>query len=84
MNVATKKALVAPTMNTLLFRIRKMLIAVDTKWNSSFDVVRPYLDQHLAIALTLVSPATRKDHKDIDTLTYNDIYNAECVMSFLS
>ena len=88
LNLATKKALGVPTMNTLLFRIRKIvknfrkstivayvlkqkllelpehrpMIDVDTGWNSSFDLVRRYLDQQLAVALALVSLSIRKDN----------------------
>ena len=61
----------------------RLIIDVDIRRNSSFDVVRRYLDQQPSIALALVSPSTRKDHKDIDTLTDNNIYNAGRVMKVL-
>ena len=58
----------------------RLMIDGDTRLKSSCDMVKRYRDQQPAIAFALVSPSIMKDHKDIDTLTDNDICNAEIVM----
>lgn len=60
-----------------------MINDVPTRWNSSYDIVQPFLKQQAAIEAVLLTKDVKKNAKDVHLLSEDDISTAESVMKVL-
>lgn len=61
----------------------KLIMDVPTRWNSSLDMLKRYLEQQAAIGAALASPQVKRNARDIDTLDSSDIRLAEDLVKLL-
>ncbi|KAK6168330.1 hypothetical protein SNE40_020888 [Patella caerulea] len=62
----------------------KLVIDVQTRWNSALDMTSRFLEQQPAVYAALTSKELRGKEKDISTLSESDIASAEELVSVLS
>ncbi|XP_056022020.1 E3 SUMO-protein ligase ZBED1-like [Ostrea edulis] len=80
---STATAVLKAKQGQLSLTVHKLVQDVQTRWNSSFDMIQRYLEQEPAIHAALSSPEVKKPIKDIVTLSSNDISDAEQIMKVL-
>lgn len=61
----------------------KLIQDVKTRWNSSYDMIRSYVEQQPAIMATFMDKTVRNNGKGMITLTDQDISYCEDLMSVL-
>ena len=61
----------------------KLINDVPTRWNSSYDIVQPFLEQQAAIKAVLLTKDVKKNAKDVHLLSEDDISVAESVIKVL-
>ena len=61
----------------------KLINDVPTRWNSSYDMVQQFLEQQEAIEVVLLTKDVKKNAKDVDLLSEDDISAAESVIKIL-
>jgi len=62
---------------------RRLVIDVATRWNSSYDTIVCFLEQQPAVDAVLLTKDIRKNARDINTLTEDDITAAESVLKVI-
>lgn len=61
----------------------KLINDVLTRWNSSYDIVQPFLEQQAAIEAVLLTKDVKKNAKDVHLQSEDDISVAESVIKVL-
>lgn len=61
----------------------KLINDVPTRWNSSYDIEQPFLEQQAAIEAVLLTKDVKKNAKDVHLLSEDDISVAESVIKIL-
>lgn len=61
----------------------KLINDVPTRWNSSYDIVQPFLEQQAAIEAVLLTKDVKENAKDVHLLSEDDISAAESVIKVL-
>lgn len=76
----TATAVLKSKQQQLSLPIHKIVQDVQTRWNSSYEMIQRYLKQEPAIHAALSSPEIKKNVRDVVTLSCDDISEAEHVL----
>lgn len=79
----TATAVLKSKQQQLSLPIHKLVQDVQTRWNSSYEMIQRYLEQEPAIHAALSSPEIKKNIRDVVTLSCDDISEAEHVLKVL-
>lgn len=79
----TATAVLKSKQQLLSLPIHKLVQDVQTRWNSSYEMIQRYLEQEPAIHAALSSPEIKKNIRDVVTLSCDDISEAEHVLKVL-
>ncbi|KAL0154283.1 hypothetical protein M9458_050396 [Cirrhinus mrigala] len=81
---STATAVLTSKQQMLNLPVHKLIMDVVTRWNSSLDMIEPYLEQQQAIAAALLSSEVRRNVREIDNLDAADIADAEDIVKLLT
>lgn len=79
----TATAVLKSKQQLLSLPIHKLVQDVQTRWNSSYEMIQRYLEQEPAIHAALSSPEIKKNIRDVVTLSCDDISEDEHVLKVL-
>jgi hypothetical protein len=80
---ATATNLLKSKQELLQLPKHKLIQDVKTRWNSSYDMIDRFLEQQPAIVATLLSKEIRQRETDLNTLSEDDVSNAEDILKLL-
>ncbi|XP_078016760.1 E3 SUMO-protein ligase ZBED1 [Epinephelus lanceolatus] len=79
----TATAVLASKQTQLELPQHKLITDVQTRWNSTYEMLVRYLEQQAAVAAALSSPEIRRNAREIDTLCYTDVSDTEDIVKLL-
>ena len=74
---STAAALLTEKQKLLQIPQHKLIMDVVTRWNSSYEMLERYLEQQAPVLAVLSQSEIRRNMKDINTLSDDDIHNME-------
>ncbi|XP_039602239.1 E3 SUMO-protein ligase ZBED1-like [Polypterus senegalus] len=81
---STATAVLTSKQQMLNLSVHKLIMDVVTRWNSSLDMIKRYLEQQQAIAAVLLISEVRSNAREINTLDAADIADAEDIVKLLT
>lgn len=79
----TATAVLANKQTQLELPRHKLITDVQTRWNSTYEMLARYLEQQAAVSAALSSPEIRRNAREIDTLDNTDISDVEDIVKLL-
>ncbi|KAK0144340.1 Zinc finger BED domain-containing protein 1 [Merluccius polli] len=79
----TVTAVLANKQTQLELPRHKLITNVQTRWNSTYEMLARYLEQQAAVSAALSSPEIRRNAREIDTLDNTDISDVEDIVKLL-
>ncbi|XP_030193755.1 uncharacterized protein LOC115529286 [Gadus morhua] len=79
----TATAVLANKQPQLELPRHKLITDVQTRWNSTYEMLARYLEQQAAVSAALSSPEIRRNAREIDTLDNTDISDVEDIVKLL-
>ena len=79
----TAAAMLKTKQKLLELPVHKLVIDVQTRWNSAFDMLSRYVEQQPAIMAVLMDKNIRKNISDVSTLSEQDVTYVENIIAVL-